>query len=508
MPSNVDGSTAAPPTAHKMYVGGAWVDAADGGTEQVLSPATREPLATVPAGGAADVDAAVQAAHAALAGPWGAMPPVGRAQVLRRLSQLVAEHADELAQLESANVGKPIKEAVALDVPAAAGVLDYYAGWADKAYGRTIPQSLMPVLNYTLREPIGVVGAIVPWNFPLAIALWKVAPALATGNAVVLKPSELTPLSILRFGELAEEAGLPPGALNLVTGTGEEVGEALVRHAGVGKIAFTGSTEVGRRIMELAAPTLKKLTLECGGKSPNIVFADADLDRAVDATLFGIFANQGEVCAAGSRLLVEDSIHDEVVERLAAKARELVVGDPASPDTDLGPLISDEHFDKVEGLVGQGIAAGAKVVVGGRAAKVDGLAGAFFEPTILDEVDNSMAVAQQEIFGPVLSTIGFADEAEAVRIANDTMYGLVANVHTENVRRAHAVAAGLQCGTVFVNLPPIPFVESPMGDYKQSGIGKDLGPDAVNGYLLTKSVFVDMTPPGMHFRWYGAAPEA
>jgi acyl-CoA reductase-like NAD-dependent aldehyde dehydrogenase len=496
------------PGARQMYVGGEWVDARSGETIEVLSPATTAPLATVPAGSAEDVDAAVAAARAALAGEWGQTPPRGRAEVMGRIAGLIMENLEELAALESANVGKPIKEAMAMDVPAAAGTFAYYAGWADKTYGQTIPHSMMPVLNYTIREPIGVVGAIVPWNFPLAIATWKIAPALATGNVVILKPAAVTPLSVLRLAELAAEAGLPPGVLNVITGPGREVGEAMAAHPGIGKIAFTGSTEVGRRIMEVAAPTLKKLTLECGGKSPNVVFADADLDRAVDATLFGIFGNQGEVCAAGSRLLVEESIHDELVARLAARAKELRVGDPSSPETDLGPMINAGHFEKVQGLVEAGVSAGAEVVAGGGRATVDGFDGAFFEPTILDRVDNSMRVAQEEIFGPVLSTITFKDEEEAVRIANETMYGLVANLHTENVRRAHAVAAGLECGTVFVNLPPIPFIEAPIGGYKQTGLGKDLGPDAVNEYLLTKSIVVDMTPPGGHFRWFGAAPPA
>ncbi len=501
-----DQATAA--DAKQMYIGGEWVGASSGETTEVLSPATTQPLATVQSGSAADVDAAVRAAREALAGEWGQTPPRGRAEVMGRIAGLIMQNLEELAALESANVGKPIKEAMAMDVPASAGSFAYYAGWADKAYGQTIPHSMMPVLNYTIREPIGVVGAIVPWNFPLAIATWKIAPALATGNAVVLKPAALTPLSVLRLAELAAEAGLPAGVLNVITGPGREVGEAMAAHPGIGKIAFTGSTEVGRRIMEVAAPTLKKLTLECGGKSPNIVFADANLDRAVDATLFGIFGNQGEVCAAGSRLLVEESIHDEFLARLVAAAGKLRVGDPSSPETDLGPMISADHFSKVEALVGEGVAAGAQVAVGGGRVSVEGLDGAFFGPTILDRVDNSMSVAQEEIFGPVLSTITFKDEAEAVRIANDTMYGLVANVHTENVRRAHTVSAGLECGTVFVNLPPIPFVEAPIGGYKQTGLGKDLGPNAIDEYLLTKSIVVDMTPPGQHFRWFGAEPPA
>lgn len=485
----------------RMYVGGRWVDAIGGDVEEILNPATNEPIARVPRGSAGDVAVAVQAARAALEGPWGSMPPAARGKMLARLAQLVDENADDLARIESENVGKPIKEARFLDVAGAVYCLDYYAGWANKFGGETIPHSMMPVLNYTVRERIGVVGAIVPWNFPLAIGMWKVAPALATGNTVVLKPSELTPLSALRLCELAEEAELPPGVLNVVTGAGD-AGEALVAHPGVGKIAFTGSTETGRRIMATAAKTLKKVTLECGGKSPNVVFADADMDRAVEATLFGIFANQGEVCAAGSRLLVQDSMHDEFMDALVTRTRGLRVGDPSSFETEVGPLVSPAHLERVNGFVSDGVESGAELLVGGDRATVDGLGGNFFEPTILDGVDNGMRVAQEEIFGPVLSAITFRDEAEAVEIANDTMYGLVANVHTENVRRAHAVAGALECGTVFVNLPPIPFTEAPIGGYKQTGVGKDLGRQALDEYLLTKSVLVDLSEPGQHFRWF------
>jgi len=488
----------------QMYVGGRWVEATGGGVEEVLNPATNEPIARVARGSAGDVDDAVRAAQAAFEGPWGSMPPAARGKLLARMAQLLDENADDFARIESENVGKPIKEARFLDVAGAVYCLDYYAGWANKVGGETIPHSMMPVLNYTVRERIGVVGAIVPWNFPLAIGLWKVAPALATGNTVVLKPSELTPLSTLRFCEVAEEAGLPPGVLNVVTGAGD-VGEALVAHPGVGKIAFTGSTQTGRRIMATAAGTLKKVTLECGGKSPNIVFEDADMDRAVEATLFGIFANQGEVCAAGSRLLVQESVHDEFMDALVARTRKLRVGDPSSFETEVGPLISRAHLERVAGYVSDGMEHGAEVLVGGGRADVDGLDGNFFEPTVLDRVDNGMRVAQEEIFGPVLSAITFRDEAEAVRIANDTMYGLVANVHTENVRRAHAVAGALECGTVFVNLPPVPFAEAPIGGYKQTGLGKDLGRQALEEYLLTKSVVVDLSEPGQHFRWFDAS---
>jgi acyl-CoA reductase-like NAD-dependent aldehyde dehydrogenase len=485
-----------------MRIGDTWSEGASGDVVDVRNPATTDLLAQVPAGGAADVDAAVRAAHAALSGEWGRLAPAARGKLLQGFADVLAERADELAALETANVGKPIKEAAALDVPGAIGCLEYYAGWANKLGGETIPHSLMPVLNYTQREPIGVVGAIVPWNFPLAIAMWKIAPALATGNTVVLKPSELTPLTALRLAELAEEAGVPAGVLNVVTGAGPQAGEALASHPLVGKVAFTGSTRVGRRIMELAAPTLKKLTLECGGKSPNIVFADADVDRAIDATLFGIFSNQGEVCGAGSRLLVDRDLHDGFVEQLVERAGGLRVGDPMLPETDLGALISSDHLAKVEGLVAAGRGEGATVAVGGERVDVNGHGGAFYAPTILTGARNDMRIAQEEIFGPVLTVIPFSGEDEAVAIANDTMYGLVANVHTEDIRRAHTVAARLQCGTVFVNLPPIPFGEAPIGGYKQTGIGKDLGRHALEEYQLTKSVVVDLTPPGQHFRWY------
>jgi acyl-CoA reductase-like NAD-dependent aldehyde dehydrogenase len=483
-----------------MYVGGRIRPAGDGRTREIRNPADRSVLASVPEAGYADVDAAVAAARAGLAA-WERVPPAARARMLDALSDKVAEHEGELAALESANVGKPIREAQAFDVPNAAYVLGYYASWADKLYGQTIPHSMMPVLNYTLREPVGVVAAIVPWNFPLAIATWKLAPALAAGSTVVLKPSELTPLTALRLAELADEVGFPAGVVNVLTGDGR-AGQALAAHAGVDKVAFTGSTAVGRSIMAAAAPTLKKLTLECGGKSPNLVFADADLDRALDATLFGIFSNQGEVCAAGSRLLVEESIHDEFVAELTRRAGALRVGDPADVATDVGPLVSDEHHARVAGLVRSGAEAGARVCVGGEPVRVDGLAGRFYRPTVLDGVETGMRVAQEEIFGPVLSVLSFADEDDAIRLANDTIYGLMANVHSENVRRVHAVAARLKCGSVMCNLPPIPFPEAPVGGYKQSGVGKDLGPHALDGYLTTKSVLVDLAPKGQHFRWF------
>ncbi|MFN8224996.1 MAG: aldehyde dehydrogenase family protein [Gaiellales bacterium] len=486
-----------------LHIGGAWVEPSSGSNAPVLAPASGAVLAQVARGGAPDAVRAAAAARRAFEGPWGMASPRERAAALRRLAAVIEARRDAFAAAETANVGKPIRESASLDVPGAIACLEYYASWADKLYGETIPQSSMRVLNYTVLEPLGVVAAIVPWNGPLAIAVWKIAPALAAGNTVVLKPAELTPLTALMLAEAAEEAELPAGTLNVVTGSGRVVGDALVTDPAVSKVAFTGSTEVGVRIMAQAAPTLKRLTLECGGKSPNIVFADADLDAAVEATLFGIFVNQGEVCAAGSRLLVQESVRERFLELLVARASRLRVGDPTEWSTEVGALISHPHLESVHAHVESGTAAGARVLVGGCPLEVAGLAGNFYAPTVLGDVDNGMQVAQEEIFGPVLCAISFTDEDDAVRIANDTIYGLSANVHTESLRRAHRVADRLQCGSVFVNLPPVPFTEAPFGGYKMTGIGKDLGRDALDGFTNKKNVVVDLAAGDETFRWYG-----
>jgi len=483
-------------------VGGKWVDAESGETTAVLNPATNEAIAEVPRAAGNDVDRAIRAATDAYNDIWRDTTPRERAAALRRLAEGIDRRADEFALRETDNVGKPIRESTMLDVPGSVACLEYYASWADKLYGETIPQSSMPVFNYTVYEPLGVVAAIVPWNGPLPIATWKIAPALAVGNTVVLKPAQLTPLTALLLAEVAEEAELPPGVLNVITGSGATVGDALVTHPHVAKIAFTGSTAVGREIMAKAAATLKRVTLECGGKSPNIVFADADLESALEATLFGIFVNQGEVCAAGSRLLVQDAVHDEFVERLVERANGLRLGDPRQMETEVGPLISIDHLRSVHEYVESGSAEGAEVLIGGDRVPFDGFDGNFYAPTILGDVRNSMRVAQEEIFGPVLSVIRFRDEADAVRIANDTIYGLSANLHTENLRRAHRVAARLDCGSVFVNLPPVPFAEAPFGGYKMTGMGKDLGRDTLDGFVNKKSVVVSLSTEGDHFRWY------
>ncbi|TCO61111.1 aldehyde dehydrogenase family protein [Actinocrispum wychmicini] len=483
------------------FIDGEFVASSGDDRTEVLDPATGAVLATVARSTAEDVDRGVDAAAVAYESRWKRSTPRERALLLRALAAAVDAHAEELAELETRNVGKPIRETRELDIPGTAACFDYYSGWTDKLYGETIPNSSMPLLNYTVREPLGVVGAIVPWNGPLSIGSWKVAPALAAGNTVVLKPAGVTPLSMLRLAELAREVGFPPGVFNVVTGPAA-VGEALVRHRRVAKISFTGSTAVGSRIMARAADTMKTLTLECGGKSANIVFADADLDEAIEATLFGIFLNQGEVCAAGSRLLVQEDIRAEFVDRLVRRAEQLRVGDPLDPGTQIGALISRSHLDSVHGRVWAGIAEGAELVTGGAPVAVPGLMDTFYRPTILDGVDNGSTLAREEVFGPVLAVIPFETADQAVCLANDNMYGLSANIHTNNLRVAHTVAASLEAGSIFVNLPAIPFAEAPFGGYKMTGIGKDLGRDGIEAFTIKKSIVVGLAEPGQHLRWY------
>ncbi|MYS85107.1 aldehyde dehydrogenase family protein [Embleya scabrispora] len=483
------------------FIGGTFAPSATRQQLAVRNPATGETLAEVAHSSAADVDRAVDAATTAFHGEWGAMSPRERGKLLRALGAAVDAHREELAELETRNVGKPIRETSELDIPGTAACFDYYGTWADKLYGETIPNSSMPVLNYTIRQPLGVVGAIVPWNGPLSIGSWKVAPALAAGNTVVLKPAGLTPLSMLRLAELAQDVGIPAGVFNVVTGP-SAIGDALVTHPGVAKVSFTGSTSVGQTIMSRAAPTMKALTLECGGKSANIVFGDADLDAAVEATLFGIFLNQGEVCAAGSRLLVQSTVHEEFLGRLVERAGRLRVGDPLDATTQVGALISRSHLDEVHRCVEAGVSDGARLLTGGEPLTVAGLADTFYTPTILDGVDNGSQLAQQEVFGPVLAAIRFETPEQAVQLANDNMYGLSANIHTTHVQRAHSMAARLQAGSIFVNLPAIPFAEAPFGGLKMTGLGKDLGRDGIEGFTFKKSVVVSLAEPGEHFRWY------
>ncbi len=476
----------------RLFIGGRWVEPAAGRTYAVVNPATEAELAQVAEADATDVDAAVQAARQAFeAGPWREMSAADRARILWRIGDLLEQHADELGQLETLNNGKPIFESRQIDVPMAAEVFRYYAGWATKLQGETIPVR-GPFLNYTLREPIGVVAAIVPWNFPLLLASWKLAPALAAGNTVVLKPAPWTPLTALRLAELAQQAGLPDGVLNVVTGSTRETGRALVRHAGVDKIAFTGSTATGQEIMRTAADTLKRVSLELGGKSPNLVFADADLEAAARGALTGIFYGKGEVCAAGSRLLVERTVHDRLLELLLERVKKMRPADPLDPKTRLGPLVSQVQMEKVLGYIEKGRAEGARLLVGGQRATVGNGRGYFVEPTIFDQVAPEMTIAREEIFGPVLAVIAFDDPEEAIRLANSSPYGLAAGVWTKDIARAHRVAARLQAGTVWINTYNFYDPASPFGGYKMSGFGRDLGAHALEQYTQVKSVWVNL----------------
>jgi aldehyde dehydrogenase (NAD+) len=481
--------TLTPVRAGKLIIDGQAVDALSGRTFQTVNPATEEPICAVAEAGPEDVDRAVRAARKAFeSGPWPSMRPAERQRLLWKLGDLILEHADELARLETLDNGKPIFESRQIDVPMVANCFHYFAGWATKLAGETLPVN-PSFFTYTLREPLGVVGAIIPWNFPMIMVGWKAAPALATGNCVVLKPAELTPLTAIRIGELALEAGLPPGVFNVVPGKGKVAGEAMVAHPGVDKITFTGSTEVGRHIMKKCADGMKKVTLELGGKSPNIVFADADLDAAVRGATTGIFYGKGEVCAAGSRLLVEASLHDAFVAKLAERSAKIQPGDPLDPKTRLGALVSAAQMNKVLGYVETGTREGAKLVAGGKRAPVQGK-GFFVQATVLDQVDNHMKVAQEEIFGPVLSVIRFEGVDDAVRKANDIVYGLAAGIWTRDIKNAHAVARRLQAGTVWINAYNFYDAAMPFGGYKASGFGRDLGPDSLREYTQVKSVWV------------------
>ena len=482
--------TLTPVKPGKLIINGQPVDSASGKTYTTFNPATEEPICTVAEAGPEDVDRAVRAARAAFEGPWSKMRPAERQRVLWRLGDLILEHGDEIARLETLDNGKPIFESRQIDVPMAANCFHYFAGWVNKLAGETLPVS-PSFFTFTLREPLGVVGAIIPWNFPMIMVGWKAAPALAAGNCVVLKPAEITPLTAIRIGELALEAGLPPGVLNVLPGKGAIVGEAIVKHAGVDKISFTGSTEVGKHLMKLSADTLKKLTLELGGKSPNIVFADADLEAAVRGASTGIFYGKGEVCAAGSRLLVEGSIYDDFVARLADRARKLAPADPLDPKTRLGALVSETQMNKVLGYVETGGREGARLAAGGQRQPVNGK-GWFVQATVLEGVENRMRVAQEEIFGPVLAVIRFDDVEDAIRKANDIPYGLAAGVWTRDVKKAHAVARRLQAGTVWVNTYNFYDAGMPFGGYKASGFGRDLGPECLRDYTQVKSVWMNI----------------
>ncbi len=473
----------------RLFIGNEWREATSGTTLGVVNPATEEIIATVHAAGEADVDAAVAAARSCFeSDAWRGLSGRKRGALLHRAAQLLHERRDELAEMETRQNGKPLFESK-IDVASTVETLTYYAGWADKLAGDVLPVDGNDFV-FTQREPIGVVGAIVPWNFPLNLASWKVAPALAVGCTVVLKPAPETPLTALALAEVMLEAGFPPGAINVIPGDGPTTGAALVRHPDVDKIAFTGSTAVGRQIMREAAGTLKRVTLELGGKSPNIVFADADLKAAVRGAQTGIFYGKGEVCAAGSRLLVERSVHDRVVEELASRAAKLRPGDPFDQGTRIGALASRRQFDKVMSYVEAGKRE-AKLVAGGTAAKVNGK-GYFVEATVFDDALPGMKIVDEEIFGPVLAVLTFDDVDEAVHLANRTIYGLAAGVWTKDIRKAFTVARAVRAGTVWVNSYNLYDSAAPFGGFKGSGFGRDLGREALDGYTDVKTVWVGL----------------
>lgn len=477
-----------------MLIGGDWVSSASGKTFEVMNPATGEVLSNVAHGESEDIDRAVKTARAAFdTGPWSTMKPSERGRIVHRIGDLILEHGDELAALETLDNGKPFAIAQAADVPLAADLFHYMSGYATKLDGRSIAPTVpyMPDAQwhaYTLREPIGVVGQIIPWNFPLLMAAWKLGPALTTGCTVILKPAEQTPLSALRLAELILEAGVPEGVVNVVTGFGD-AGAALVNHDDVNKVAFTGSTEVGKEIVRGAAGNLKKLTLELGGKSPNVVYNDATMEDAIPGAANAIFFNHGQCCAAGSRLFVESDHYDEVLEGVSKHADSLKVGSGLDPDVDMGPLVSKEQQDRVTGFLDQGRADGATASAGG--SGIDG-PGYFVQPTVLSDTSNDMSVECEEIFGPVVTVKPFKSTDDLVSAGNDTVYGLAAGVWTSDIAKAHRTAKALRAGTVWVNCYNVFDAALPFGGYKESGWGREMGSEVLENYLETKSVCVQI----------------
>jgi phenylacetaldehyde dehydrogenase len=475
----------------KMLVNGKWVEAASGKTFPTYDPSTGEVLARIAEGDKEDIDRAVKAARAAFeTGPWPRLTASERGRMVWKLADLIEQHLQEFAELETLDNGKPLKVARAADVPLAVDLFRYMAGWATKIEGNTIPISVpytpgAKYLAYTLREPVGVVGQIIPWNFPLLMAAWKLGPALATGCTVVIKPAEQTPLSCLLLGELVQEAGIPDGVVNIVPGYGETAGAALAAHPDVDKIAFTGSTEVGKLILQAAAGNLKKVSLELGGKSPNVVFGDVDIDAAVAGSSSAIFFNHGQCCCAGSRLYVQNDIFDRVVEGVSARADKIRVGPGMDASTDMGPLVSEEQLNRVCGYLESGFSEGAKAVTGG---KRQGDKGYFVKPTVLVNTNEKMKVVQEEIFGPVVTAIPFKDPNELVAKANDSAYGLAAGIWTRDIQKAHRLAAQLRAGTVWINCYNIFDAALPFGGYKQSGWGREMGHDSLELYTEVKAV--------------------
>ncbi|MFP7492796.1 aldehyde dehydrogenase family protein [Terribacillus saccharophilus] len=473
----------------KLYINGEFIASATEKTFDSYNPATGEVLATVYEAGSEDIDRAVKAARQAFdEGPWSTMTAAERSRIMYKLSDLMEEHADALAQLETLDNGKPIRETTNADIPLAIEHMRYYAGWSTKIVGQTIPVN-GPYFNYTRHEALGVVGQIIPWNFPLLMAMWKLGAALATGCTVVLKPAEQTPLSALYLAELAEEAGFPAGVLNIVPGFGETAGQPLVDHPQVDKIAFTGSTSVGKQIMASASQTLKRVTLELGGKSPNIVLPDADLTKAIPGTLNGVMFNQGQVCCAGSRVFIQKKQFDNVIADMASHAEKIKQGAGIHADTEIGPLVSLEQQERVLGYIEKGRSEGAELVTGGSKPQEQGY---FVAPTIFADVRDEMTIAKEEIFGPVISAMPYDDLDELIRRANSSEYGLAAGVWTQDVTKAHYIANHLRAGTVWVNCYNAFDAASPFGGYKQSGIGREMGSYALDNYTEVKSVWIGM----------------
>lgn len=478
-------------TACNLFINGKWTEPSSGAYFPTYNPATEEVIADVALGSEKDLQQAVEAARRAFYdGPWPRLAPPSRRAVLEKLALLISQKSDELALLETLDTGKPIAITKSRDLPFVCEMLRYYAGWADKIFGTTLPQ-LENEFGYTVREPVGVIGIITPWNSPLILSVMKIAPALAAGNVLIHKPASWTPLSAFRFAELAAEAGLPPGVLNVVAGPGSAVGRSMVQHPGVDKISFTGETATGKEIMRDAADTLKRVSFELGGKSPQIVFGDApDLDEAAAFAARGFCANQGQICWAGSRLFVQDEIHDVFVEKLIACVnRDWRIGDPLDSNTTMGPLISRTHLEQVERYIAIGKEEGARPLIeGGRPFKI----GHFLSPTVFDDVDNKMRIAQEEIFGPVLAVMPFKDIQDVAEQANDTIYGLAAGIWTSNVSTAHRLAKAIRAGSIWVNTYGPTNVAAPFGGFKQSGVGREMGKEALQLFTEIKSVWVSL----------------